>query len=482
MNHCLEKLAVWFLIGLTIFALSCAGQEQIIQNSQKPKYIFLFIGDGMGQNHVALTQSYISAMDNTVGMGNLTFTGFPNFTDCSTWCKNNQITDSGAAASAIACGEKADYGVISYYPQFALDSMPLSIAKIAHNNGLKVGIITTVSLNHATPAAFYAINESRANYYEIGLQLPQSGFEFFGGGGLRYANGKNNEKADLYQNATNSGYVITSDLNTISTTDTSVAGVYFINPILLSESDMPYSVDRDQLGGVDLKDIVKEAIRFLDNDKGFFIMVEGGKIDWASHENDAATIVNEVIDFDNALLEAYTFYMAHPDETLIIVTADHETGGLSLGNYSNDYDSNFAMLGLQKSSIVYFSELLADYKQSTTVYDINHVYEMAQTNFYNQPVVFTGEDSVNVSDAFNLYFYGLKNGSEKELYAKYGSSNAVAVVFGKILSDRAGVGFTTWAHTAAKVPVYSIGQKSVYFSGNMDNTGFNNRIKDIMGW
>jgi alkaline phosphatase len=220
----------------------------------------------------------------------------------------------------------------------------------------------------------------------------------------------------------------------------------------------------------------------LDNEKGFFVMVEGGKIDWASHDNDAGTIVQEVVDFDNAILEAYNFYMLHPDETLIIVTADHETGGVSLGNYSNDYDSNFSLLGMQKSSVTLFSELLDTYKQSTTNYDINHVYEMAASSFYTNPITYTHEDSIKISEAFDFYFLGQKNFTEKELYTKFGSSNAVAIAFSKILSDRAGVGFTTWSHTAAKVPVYTIGRKGPYFSGSLDNTDFNRKIVEIMGW
>lgn len=477
------KLVFVSLAAVMLVFLSCKGEEPTDNNGvNRPKYIFLFIGDGMGQNHVALTQAYMASSEGKIGMGKVFFTDYPSYADCTTWCRNSQITDSGAAGSAIACGEKADYGVISYYPEFLPDNMPQSIAKIAHLNGMKAGIISTVSINHATPAAFYAVNESRGNYYEIGAQMPESGFEFYGGGGFKNPTGENNDKENLYQRATNLGYVITSDLNTISTTDTSVTGVYFVNPVLRSESEMPYSIDREELGGYALKDIVREAIRFLDNKNGFFMMVEGGKIDWASHENDAATVVNELIDFDNAVLEAYAFYMLHPDETLIIVTADHETGGFSLGNTSNDYDSNFGILGLQKCSVSYFAGLLSAYKQSTTVYELSYVTDLAMTDFFNQPLNLTSEDSVRITEAFNYYFNGVTNMTDSELYSAYGSSNPVAVTFSKILSDRAGVGFTTWAHTAAKVPVYSTGLKSLYFTGGMDNTGFHKRLVDFMGW
>ncbi len=477
------KLILISVLATMLVFLSCKGEEPINpNNNHKPKYIFLFIGDGMGQNHVALTQAYLASSQGTIGMGKVFFTDFPTYADCTTWCRNSQITDSGAAGSAIACGAKADYGVISYYPEFAPDSMPKSIAKIAHSHGMKVGIITTVSLNHATPAAFYAVNERRSNYYEIGTQLPESDFEFFGGGGLYQATGANNDMQDLYQKVENSGYIVTHDLSSISAIDTAVKGVFFVNPILGWEADMPYCIDREEQGGYALKDVVHEAIGFLNNKNGFFMMVEGGKIDWASHDNDAPTMVQEVIDFDNAILEAYAFYLLHPDETLIIVTADHETGGISLGNKSNKYKSNFGILGSQKCSTGYFEGLLSNYKQSTTVYELSYVMNLAQTYFFNQPITFTGEDSTRITNSFDYYFNGITHLTDTELYAAYGSSNAVAVTFSKIISDHAGVGFTTWSHTAAKVPVYSIGRKSVYFTGGMDNTGFNQRLVEFMNW
>ncbi len=428
-------------------------------------------------NHVSLTTHYLQ----TIG-ASLSFTGFPAFADCTTYCRNNTITDSGAAGSAIACGEKADFGVISYYPWLSQDSMPRSIAKIAHEKGLKVGIITTVSIDHATPAAFYAINQSRSNYYEIGSQLAESGFEFFGGGGFKYPQGKENNQDDLYVITQSNGYLVTSDLSAASAADTSLTGVMFVNSILESDADMPYAIDRDEVGGNSLAEIVNSAIKYLDNKNGFFIMVEGGKIDWAAHANDAATIVNEVYDFDLAILEALAFYNLHPDETLIIITADHETGGISLGKATNEYDSDFSLLGKQKISIVEFAQIVKTYKQTHSVYDISEVYALAATNFYTEIPIYNSTDSLLVSEAFNYYFTGSCSYTAEEVLEHFGSENPVAITFATILSDQAGVGFTTWSHTASLVPVYAIGCKSAWFSGHIDNTGFNRRIRDFMGW
>lgn len=469
-------LGVFFL--LTFVLSSCKSYEPANNTAQKkPKYIFLFIGDGMGMNHVSLTTHYLQ----TVG-ASLSFTGFPAFADCTTYCRNNTITDSGAAGSAIACGEKADYGVISYYPWFSQDSMPRAITKIAHDNGMKVGIITTVSIDHATPAAFYAVNESRSNYYEIGLQLAESNFEFFGGGGFKYPQGQDNSMEDLYLKTQQAGYLVTSNLSIASTADTSLTGVMFVNSVLESSGDMPYAIDREEAGGNSLAEIVNSAIKYLDNKKGFFIMVEGGKIDWAAHANDAATIVNEVYDFNLAILEALAFYNLHPDETLIIITADHETGGLSLGNAIREYDSDFSILEKQKISVAEFAQIVKTYKQTQSIYNISDVYELAATNFYSEIPVYTSMDSLRVSEAFNYYFTGSCSYTSEEIIRNFGFENPVAITFATILSNKAGVGFTSWSHTASAVPVYAIGCKSVWFSGHIDNTGFNRRIRDFMGW
>ena len=469
-------------MGILIFSYTCVAQGTQLRDALKPKYVFLFIGDGMGKNHVDLTHAYISSAKGKIRKGKLSFTSFHSYAECTTESNDNKVTDSGAAGSAIACGQKANNGVISYYPDYSDASMPISMAKKAHEIGYKVGIISNVSIDHATPAVFYAVNESRNNYYEIGYQLPVSDFEFFGGGGFRYPKGENNDKEDLYSRAKDYGYVITNDILEISQIDTSVTGVMFVNPVLLEKGEMPYGIDRDEHGGYELKDIVSEAISYLFNDKGFFIMVEGGKIDWASHNNDAATIATEIIDFNNAILEAFSFFTYHPNETLIIVTADHETGGMFFAQNNIDSLNNNAYLNLQISSVDYFSDVLSEYKNSNKIYSLQDVIYLANLHFYSQPLVFTEKENQAIVEAYDLYFYYKTTLSNDEIEIKYGGLNPLAVVFSKILSDRAGVSFTTWDHTDAKVPVYTSGIHSVYFNEDIDNTNFKSIMDEIMKW
>lgn len=460
---------------ISIISFSCLEKEEKIKI---PKYIFLFIGDGMGSTHVALTEAYKANINGQIGFEKLTMTNFPAFGQCKTYCKNRQITDSGAAGSAIACGEKAMVETISYYENTENNNTK-SIAKIAHENGLKVGILTTVSIDHATPAAFYAISKNRSSYYEIGLQLPENDFDFFGGGGFYYPNGKTVNEKSLTSIAQESGYKIYNELKDISKEDEKVV---FINPVLLPEGEMPYAIDRENYGGANLADIVKSGINFLENPDGFFMMVEGGKIDWASHENDAATIINEIIDFDNAIAEAYKFYLNHPDETLIIVTADHETGGISMGIGANYYESNFAILNDQKCSQSYLASLISSYKKNTANYQLQDIFNIVERDFYQTSIEFTEAELKLINNAFDYYFYNKTNLTGGELYNLYGGYNPISITFTNILNNRASVGFSSRSHTGADVPVYSVGVGCDKFSGSMNNIEIKEKIAQIKNW
>ena len=478
----MRKNRIIFILILSImFSFSgCVNQKsQENENVHKPKYIFLFIGDGMGASHVHLTEAFQKEISDSIGFENLTMSSFSNCTFCSTWSKNQLITDSGAAGSAIACGEKANVGEISYYLENEEQENYVSIAKIAHNNGLKVGIISTVSIDHATPAAFYAVNKSRTNYYEIGLQLHKSNYEFFGGGGFKYPEGRTNDKKNLFDITRDAGYRIVNNLNEISNDDEKLM---FVNPSLLSDAEMPYAIDKNKYNSVNLSDIVNSGIQFLEGDDGFFMMVEGGKIDWAAHENDAATIVYEIIDFDNAIQIAYDFYLDHPDETLIIVTADHETGGVSLGTGNKGYQSDFAILNNQKCSGYYLSGLLSSYKRNNQTYSYNDILDLLDDNFWNLISELEEFEQIQLKEAYDYYFSQETIYNSTSLYELYGDYNPIAITATTIINNRAAVGFTTWSHTAAMVPVYSIGVGSEEFSQKMDNTEFKTKIEKIMGW
>lgn len=308
--------------------------------AQAPKYVFYFIGDGMGLPQVALAKS---ASGQELDMLNMPVLG-----SATTFCADSAITDSAAAGTALASGTKANFGTIGMSP--SLDTLR-TVAERAHYKGMKVGIISSVSIDHATPSAFYAHVPDRDMYEQIGNQLLASGFDYFAGGSPRWDKRTTLTTAAEFESAAAArGYTFADTRAELAAANGKVIAT--INMLgeggyTDGESALPYAIDRpmlDEDNRTSLADFVRRGIELLDNPAGFFMMAEGGKIDWAGHANDAPASIHEVLDFDAAIGVALEFYAAHPDETLIVVTADHETGGLTLGRRDREYSSDFGSL------------------------------------------------------------------------------------------------------------------------------------------
>ena len=229
--------------------------------------------------------------------------------------------------------------------------------------------MTSVNLNHATPAAFYAHQASRNSYYEIGLELIESNFDYFAGGALLSPTGNEEDQTDLYQLAEEAGYTVVRTQAEAEALTADTGKTIVIEEHLADSDSMPYAMDLEE-GQWGLADYVEKGIEMLDNDNGFFMMVEGGKIDWACHANDAAATISDTIAFDNAVAKAVEFYEEHPDETLILVTGDHETGGLTIGYAGTDYDTFLTNFNNQKLSFAKFdSDYVSGYKENKTDFE-----------------------------------------------------------------------------------------------------------------
>jgi alkaline phosphatase len=226
-----------------------------------------------------------------------------------------------------------------------------SITYKLKEKGFKIGVSSNVAINHATPACFFANNIDRVAYYDIGLQAPQSGFDFFGGGSFLQDKGKKKDKQSLAEITRNSGYTITRGTKEINEIPSSVSKVVAFFNSNDKVENLPYAINR-KAGEASLADVVSAEIKFLKarENKGFFIIAEEGIIDWTAHDNDAASTVKEVLDLDNAVQVALEFYKQYPDETLIVVTADHETGGMSLSK-SGGGKYGYASLDGQTASV-----------------------------------------------------------------------------------------------------------------------------------
>ena len=331
-NIIVKKIfALAVILAIATLSVSCAAA----QKEPKPKYVFLFIGDGMGFSHVAAAEAYL-AYTTGVGIGNvsLSFTQFPAMGMLTTYSADSYITCSSAAGTALASGKKTNNGMLGVCPQ---GEIIRSITYDLKDAGFRIGIASSVSIDHATPAAFFASDTSRDNYYAIATQLAPSGFEFFAGSGFVHPTGRDKTEDNVYDQLARARYAVVRTPEELARTSTSQ------NLVMVQEEErdnrsLVRMVNRTGDDGWTLPDFTRTGIEWLNNPQGFFFMVEGGQIDWAGHDNDAAAVIYEVIDFSQAIEIALEFYEKHPDETLIVVTADHETGGLALGYQDTRYE------------------------------------------------------------------------------------------------------------------------------------------------
>lgn len=451
----LVLLCTLYIVSLSLFA--------------EVKYVFYFIGDGMGDNQVLGAEMYRAALQGKpLGRVQTRMTTFPYSGHASTYSKSNGITDSAAAGTCLATGTKTKNGMLG----LDADSARLTtIAEELKAQGWGVGIMTTVAIDHATPGAFYAHVPKRSQYYEIGEQLSESHFDFFGGAGFHYPEGKHDDKpVNLYRLAEQSGYTIAHGMEEMTSLKDSA-----ISKLILVQKDddqgakhgdnLPYAIDR-KAGDLTLAQIVSTAIPFLEaRHERFFMMIEGGMIDYACHGDDAATAIGEVWDMNEALEVAYAFYEQHPHETLIIVTADHETGGMALGN--SDYTLHLDVLQNQKCSAWIISDLFKQLfkdKKKPSWQDVQQIYR-EQLGFWD-----TVEITADEEKELKAVFKDARCGKAKDVKTMYKTIDKLGEAGIELLNRKAHVGWTTRAHSAHAVPIFAIGRGARVFEGWHDNS------------
>lgn len=282
----------------------------------------------MGATHVAAAESYLSYKAGKLGGEQLLMTTFPYYGTATSHSANYNVTCSSAAGTAIACGEKANNGTVGINK----DSVNVtSVAYCLQEQGYNIGIISSVPVNHATPASFYAHETNRGNYYSIASQIPDTDFEFFASAGFLDYKDKKGDKDPIDQVIESQGYTVCYGLEEFRKEAAGKEKVIFCQESNRQEDAENYVSDAKTSEDITLAQMVQLGIESLGDDGPFFIMCEGGTIDWAAHDNRTMSMITDVIDFDAAVKIAYEFYLQHKDETLIVVTADHETGGITLG-------------------------------------------------------------------------------------------------------------------------------------------------------
>jgi alkaline phosphatase len=483
-----KRKLLLFLIGVLscLFVSFLSAESNNNYTGPKAKYVFLFIGDGMALPQINSTEIYLGAIANKdkKEISKLDFTQFASRGLTTTYDAGSFITDSASAGTAIATGNKTLSGVVNM--DVGKTKKFTAITEMAKKSGMKIGIVTSVSIDHATPAVFYAHQPARSNYYDIGVELTQSGFDYFGGGGFLQTTGPKKDKKSLIEIAKEAGYSFISNKEDFLKLK-SGSKILAINPVLQDESSMEYEIDRNK-DTISLSDFTKKGIEILDNPRGFFMMVEGGKIDWSGHANDAASTINDVIAFNSAVKEAIAFAGKHPKDTLIVVTGDHETGGMTIGFAGTKYDTFFDKLKNQKISFVKFNDILKKAKESNPELKFENVLPLITENFgltldqSKKDLYLNDYEIKTLKDAFAETMKDKKNRIDNdESYIAYGGYEPLTVTITHILNKKAGIGWTSYSHTGVPVVTYASGVGRTLFDGYYDNTDIFFKLKNVIG-
>lgn len=489
------------LIGLSAIASLNAETKITVPATGKgtPKYVFLFIGDGMSYPQIQ-SAAYYTGKDaagivdvvkksenpsDSPEMKALSFYQFPVAGSASTYDATSFAPDSASTATSIFTGYKTHSSSINVDITKKIKYRTIA-EQLRNQKKYKIGVISTVNLNHATPAATYAHQASRKSNYPIGQELVSSNFEYFAGGALMDPQDKNKDKTSIYDLAKNAGYKVCFDQKSAAALKNGDKALVIAETLADSDS-MSYDNDRKE-GEWALRDYVRKGIEVLDNKTGFFMMVEGGKVDWACHANDARSSIADTLALSEAVEEAISFYNKHPKETLILVTADHETGGLTIGYAGTDYNLFFRTLDNQKISYAKFdSDYVSAYKKNGTSFeavmkDVEKLFGLkmpgADGSNKNGGLVLTDYELSRIKTAYEKTIKNDNNRSQME-YDIYGTYEPLTITITHILNAKSGLGWTSNSHTGLPVPVFALGAGQEEFKGFYDNTEIYKKLAEL---
>ena len=424
-----------------------SGAQQY--TGKMPKYIFMFIGDGMSFPQTQITADYYSALADTNNNDileanrHLNFTKFPVVGSANTYDSSSFCPDSASTATSLSTGHKTYSGTINMDETMTTEYETIA-EKLKSQMNYKIGVISTVNLNHATPAAYYAHQASRNNYYEIGVEMVESGFDYFAGGALKKPTGNNKDQTSVYDLAEEAGYNVVKTYAEAEKLTPEDGKSILIAETLADSDAMSYSNDRKN-GEWSLADYVDKALEF---------------------------------------------YKQHPDETLIIVTGDHETGGLTIGYAGTDYDTYLTNLKNQKLSYAKFdSDYVSKYKENKTSFnavlkDVKRLFGLMTADDKdaekNPNLVLTDYEYNKLKAAYDKSMSGEEVETQEE-YLLYGSYEPLTVTITHLLNNKSGINFASYAHTGLPVAVYAKGAGASLFNGYYDNTMIYDKLAALTG-
>ena len=442
----------------------------------------MFVGDGMATPQRMLAEEY----SRKTGSGPLAMNALPVQATLRTASSNSLVTDSAAAATALACGAKTlNYAV----GVDASGSRLETCAEIARDAGMKVGLVTTVTLTHATPACFYAHRKNRGETYNIAIDLVKSRFDFLAGGGLGQADDKKNPRWKKYGNAWD--FAAKSGYRTVRTRNEFLSLKPSDEKIITHFTDDYLHLAIDNADGKHdeptIEEMTAKALELLEGPRGFFLMVEGARIDWAGHANDAASNIQDTLALDGAVKIAMDFLAKHPGETLVTVTGDHETGGLSMGYSGAGYAIYTERLAGQRTSLEHFAAKARETFAKNPSIKFNDIKPLIEKSFSlkfsgdpsKSPFVLSKKDKENIENAFK---HDLKLHRDKvKENTKYDAKklDRLGPACRTALAHKAGIEWGSAHHTALPVMVTSAGVGAEVFTGYMENDEYGRRMKSL---
>lgn len=428
---------------------------------QSPKYIFFFIGDGLSMNGVNGTELYNAAVAGEKVPQALNFSSFPYRGFVTTYCSDAMVTDSAAAGTALACGQKTFTGAVG------LDKDGNPVANITEKMkelGYGTCIVTSVGVNHATPASFISHRRSRNEYQDIITDLLHGGFvDFAAGGGFI---DKEHEGKYWKKQAEKAGWTVLvgEECKSGPLDAPKTLCVYS-----LKKNQIPFAVENRS--DIRLADLTRAAVANMSKNHpdAFFMMIEGGRIDYGAHARDAVTMFHETNDMAKAVDVALDVYRQHPDETLILVTSDHETGGFTLG-CGDSYAIHPEYLLWQTTSKNEITKMLGKLRGKGVKPEWEDARDiLRKTLGLWDHVSVSAEAEAQFKEIFNRTIAGMDSQKDVNLYSEDEMLAGAAVDY---LDKRAGTRFMYGSHSGGQVPVYAIGAGADKIARCKDNTDF----------
>ncbi len=472
-----QTKTVLICLALSVVCLGTCLLVRTNEQTAKPKYIFYFIGDGLSFNHILGTEQFFAVKEGKTEIERLNFTKFDTRNFVTNYSASHPVTDSAAAGTALATGCKT----ANSYIGVDIEGNELrNLTDVASEQGYMVGLVTNVGINHATPSSFYGHTSNRYGFPDLVNDYIENPVAFISGStimdlksGPANTNVSPVSTLELAERIRNAGILLT--LNPEEAANTKGQRVALVANDK-ENKHVPYVIDRKG-GELTLLDSSRAAITYLSNNAkdGFFLMVEGGKLDYAAHEQDAATTFYEVREFAQAVGLALEFAKQHPRETLIIVTSDHETGGMALG--WDHYEVRMERFMAQKASAIEMTKIIqqmraegkrnwSDYKQALS--DNFGLWSLVPVSKEDEAQL--KHDFYDIFMKYGPMVDGLYNKSEFLVYDAM-----------RMLNKSASIDWTSMYHTGMYTPIFVTGEGEKAFLDCRDQTDIPKTIARLMG-